>query len=184
MNKIDKNGLINLEKIRNGQNVDFHFEGNLGFELDTPTELHGDLQLYKHFKQDAHSQSFPWHEFYTLEGQLSAKAQLTCVRCLDLIPTPFELDLHCFFAPEKFQHHRDWESETTILFKNIEDDCESEFELFFLQKNQINFKELIEEYQQLNLSGLPLCKEDCLGLCQECGENKNHSTCTHNPGIV
>lgn len=41
----------------------------------------------------------------------------------------------------------------------------------------INITELIRENILINLPIKPMCKDDCLGLCQYCGNNRNIEAC-------
>ena len=43
---------------------------------------------------------------------------------------------------------------------------------------EIDILEQIRENLILNIPMQPLCKQDCKGLCQACGKNKNISTCS------
>jgi len=38
---------------------------------------------------------------------------------------------------------------------------------------------LLREYLVLDIPSRPLCRPECKGLCPECGNNLNESTCEH-----
>ena len=45
--------------------------------------------------------------------------------------------------------------------------------------------DILEEIRQEIMLGYPivsLCREDCRGLCPQCGVNRNEETCNHGPG--
>ena len=49
----------------------------------------------------------------------------------------------------------------------------------------LDLDELIREEAILNFPAKVLCKEDCLGICPDCGKNKNEQTCEcHEAGAV
>lgn len=94
-----------------------------------------------------------------IEGQTSMVIALPCDRCLTDVPTEFELDFE----------------------KNIDLECDLETEELD-EKNYIDgysldvYKLLFNEI----LVGWPmkvLCREDCKGLCNVCGQNLNEGTC-------
>lgn len=43
--------------------------------------------------------------------------------------------------------------------------------------DRIDLSKIVEDVVLMNLPVSFLCKEDCLGLCTECGENLNHGEC-------
>lgn len=50
-------------------------------------------------------------------------------------------------------------------------------DLFSLDQERIDLTELIRESVWVDVPLRGLCKEGCLGLCPNCGENKNTTTC-------
>jgi uncharacterized protein len=46
---------------------------------------------------------------------------------------------------------------------------------------QIDLEPLLREYALLEFPISPVCKPDCKGLCQICGENLNRNPCGHKP---
>lgn len=95
-------------------------------------------------------------DIITLSGKLSAEIELSCSRCL-----------------EKFKHHI--ETEVHESFTN-NPQCENE-EITLLKNEVINVTEVIENNIIIELPIKKLCKENCKGLCQQCGTNLNFSKC-------
>ncbi len=58
---------------------------------------------------------------------------------------------------------------------NVNIDFESSFDK---EKYETDILEQIRENLILNIPMQPLCKQDCKGLCQVCGKNKNISNCS------
>ncbi len=52
-------------------------------------------------------------------------------------------------------------------------------QLLLPKNHQIDFAPIIREYLILDMPITPLCKSDCLGLCPECGANRNEEDCGH-----
>ena len=47
----------------------------------------------------------------------------------------------------------------------------------FYSGREIDLGEILREEVALRLPGAPLCREGCLGLCQQCGHNLNEGDC-------
>jgi uncharacterized protein len=52
----------------------------------------------------------------------------------------------------------------------------------YYRDDQIDLIELLREQFYLALPMKPLCREDCRGLCPQCGVNRNTGTCECAPG--
>lgn len=57
----------------------------------------------------------------------------------------------------------------------------TESELLVPENGHIDLQPLVREYAILELPILPLCREDCKGLCLECGQDLNEKDCGHRP---
>lgn len=95
-------------------------------------------------------------DIISLTGTVKTKIQLTCSRCLESYPYDINLDIN-----EKFSN----------IIANEDDD------IIFLDSDTIDITEIIENNIILTLPIKRLCREDCKGLCQQCGANWNFSTC-------
>ena len=91
--------------------------------------------------------------------QLQGNAGLECSRCLDSIS------------------HR-IETEFTELFASGKKDV-SESAILIPEDHTIDFYPILQEYVVLAQPSHSLCKEDCQGLCVECGVNLNKEDCGH-----
>ena len=94
-----------------------------------------------------------------LQGDFKAKIGLECVRCLENYPQPIQ-----------------WTITELYAFDNR---SVSESNLLVPEDGQIDLTELMREYALLEVPIQPLCKDDCRGLCPECGENRNRMDCGH-----
>lgn len=82
-----------------------------------------------------------------------------CDRCADEITKEYDINLH------------------KILVQKMEND-DDDFDDYIIVENQsLDLDELIWEEISLFLPAKMLCKEDCKGLCQQCGKNLNHEKC-------
>jgi uncharacterized protein len=103
------------------------------------------------------------HEGLLIQGKFHGKTTLECVRCL----TDFEQALQ-------------WEF--TELYAFTEENM-TDSELLVPDDGQIDLEDLVREFAILEIPIKPLCREDCQGLCQECGQNLNEKDCGHEPEI-
>jgi uncharacterized protein len=95
------------------------------------------------------------HEGILATGELSVLASAVCSRCLEPLELPLEVDFQELFAYSLEQ----------------EDD-------FLVRDEKIDLEQAITDAVVLSLPFKPVCSEDCLGLCSECGmklaENPDH----------
>jgi uncharacterized protein len=61
---------------------------------------------------------------------------------------------------------------------------ESEYVYLSEDKLQIDIAEDVRQTLLLSLPMKHLCKEECLGVCTQCGKNLNHSSCSCNKEII
>jgi len=95
------------------------------------------------------------HEGILATGELSVLASAVCSRCLEPLDLALEVDFQELFAYSLEQ----------------EDD-------FLVLDEKIDLEQAITDAVVLSLPFKPVCSEDCLGLCSECGmkmaENPDH----------
>jgi uncharacterized protein len=56
--------------------------------------------------------------------------------------------------------------------------AEEDLDTSVYRDDQINLNEVLREQFYLALPMKPLCREDCAGLCPQCGINRNTGTCS------
>jgi uncharacterized protein len=101
-----------------------------------------------------------------VEGTIEAKLEIECSRCLQKIDKKIEFPFEAaFVSPENFTQTKEAELNAEDLDVSIAED------------NKINFAELVREQILLNLPEQVFCSEDCKGLCQKCGANRNLINC-------
>lgn len=94
-------------------------------------------------------------------GSAQATAVGECVRCLD--PVEQELDVYyqeLFSYPDRAAHH------SKVAGKDQEDTDEEEREL---DGDLMDLEEIIRDALVTAMPFQPVCREDCPGLCSECG---------------
>jgi uncharacterized protein len=110
------------------------------------------------------------HDRFRLVGTLTTTLELRCSRCLEpfLMPVAAAFDLR--YLPEGVGAADGDESEDGELG---DDDTSAAY----YGDEEIDLGALIREQFYLALPMKPLCREDCKGLCPQCGTNLNTDTC-------
>ena len=94
-------------------------------------------------------------------GTLQTEVVMSCSRCLNKTVYPLDLVFH-----ERF---------TQGLEETDHDDEEED--IIYIESDRIDLKPHIEENVLLALPFIPLCDEQCKGLCPVCGTNRNEISC-------
>lgn len=90
-------------------------------------------------------------------GNFQATTSAICGRCLEPAPQ----SLHIEFS-EQF---------------TLPSHADKDTELILPHNGKINFGPILREYLLLEVPINPLCRQDCQGLCPECGNNRNEESC-------
>jgi DUF177 domain-containing protein len=107
---------------------------------------------------------------FLLRAALSYQQKLTCMRCLRPVSVPVasELDL----VLETGRHE--------LPGQELELE-EGDLGLLVLEDAILETRPIIVEQVQLNIPMKPLCKDDCAGLCADCGADLNAGPCGCEP---
>jgi DUF177 domain-containing protein len=128
------------------------FDGRTNqFRVIAPVDLR--LKIYKD------------KERFRLVGSLSTVLELVCSRCVEPFQLPVNAPFDLRYLPQ---------SANTGDEREIEEDDLSEA---FYRDDAIDLGQLMDEQFYLALPMKPLCREDCKGLCPNCGTNLNVDTC-------
>ena len=104
-------------------------------------------------------------EFH-LDGRVRTTLLLRCSRCLEPFTWPVEAPFDLRYRPH-----------TTPSGGDEREIEEEDFSSAFYQNKEIDLGQLIRERLYLSLPMKPLCREECRGLCPQCGTNLNDGTC-------
>ena len=103
---------------------------------------------------------------FRLTGTARTELELACGRCLEPFRMPFEGQIDVRYLPASELSTED-EREVT----------EGDLDTGYYRDDQIDLNELLREQFYLALPMKPLCRDDCAGLCPQCGTNLNTGTC-------
>ena len=104
---------------------------------------------------------------YRLEASLAYEQTVRCDRCLSSIVQTVENDIALLVLPNAPQPTED-EIELSS----------DELEVLYLEGEEIDGRRILIEQLQLNVPMRAVCKDDCQGLCPQCGVNRNLEECS------
>ena len=125
---------------------------SIDFDFETP--LHGEAKIKKMGKS------------YLIQGNVQTLLHFRCARCLKEFNYPlsshFDLTLH------------------PLKEMNLEEEIElgeEDMKSNFFEGGELHLSEIACEQIFLEVPYQPLCREDCKGLCPQCGRDLNLSPC-------
>ncbi len=106
---------------------------------------------------------------YLVDGSARFTADLACSRCVEPYPFASSSPFHLRFRL-RFEASRENE--------DIEISASDELDIEFYTERAISLRDLASEHIQLSIPMKPLCDDKCMGLCPQCGANRNRESCT------
>jgi len=94
-----------------------------------------------------------------LNAEIKVDLEMICSRCLDTFIYPIDIDIEERFTTNS----KSLEDEAIVVFDDV-----------------LDITEIVETSIISTLPIKRVCKENCKGLCQECGCNLNSNTCSCN----
>lgn len=94
-----------------------------------------------------------------VSGPLSGVMTLSCARCLKPFDWPFTLEVHEIFAPG----------------------ATGQDDEYPIEDGQVDLEPMIRDAVILAMPFAPLCRQDCRGLCERCGGDRNLGECSCGP---
>jgi len=123
------------------------------YQIAAPVELEFDIHKDK--------------DRFRLVGRVRTELELECSRCVEPYRFPIDAEFDQRYLPSS-------QASTTDAEREVEED---DLETSYYTDDQIDLSELMREQFYLALPMKPLCREDCKGLCAQCGTNLNTGTC-------
>jgi uncharacterized protein len=108
---------------------------------------------------------------FRLVGTLKSTLELQCSRCLEPYRMPVDIEFDQRYLPQS--------EATPELEAEVPDE---DLETSYYRDEEIDLNDLVREQFYLALPMKPLCRDDCKGLCPQCGTNLNTGTCDCRPG--
>jgi uncharacterized protein len=108
-----------------------------------------------------------------VQGTFTTRLPLECSRCLKTFESPLNIKVE-----EEFFPVIDVNNGTPL---EIPDDPAS----FMIDEHHIlDLREVIRQNALLAIPMKPLCREDCAGLCPQCGKDLNEGSCDCNKEVI
>lgn len=104
---------------------------------------------------------------FRLRGILTARTAQPCDRCLADVELPMSIDFDLLYIPADPSPGRSGE---------IEIDSE-DLGISICHNDEIDLDEMVLEQLELSIPLQVLCREDCRGLCAQCGVDRNLESC-------
>ncbi len=97
-------------------------------------------------------------------GNYEVDLKLRCGRCLKPLKASLKKALKAIYTPDDFMGELELDDKQHRLS---------------YQQKKINIWELLKQDFVVTVPMLPLCNENCRGLCKVCGKDLNESSCDH-----
>jgi len=114
---------------------------------------------------------------FRLRGSLQCTIERPCDRCLAEVSLPLNIDFDLLYAPAE-DLARDFQGRTGEVELG-----EQDLDLATFQHDQIDLDALVIEQVELQVPIRLLCREECRGLCPQCGADWNTEQCSCPPPI-
>ena len=106
-------------------------------------------------------------EKFRLIGTVRTELELACSRCLEAFRLPVDTPFDLRFLPASELAEEDE--------REVQDE---DLDTSYYRDDKIDLNELLREQFYLVLPMKPLCRDNCKGLCPQCGTNWNTGACT------
>lgn len=103
---------------------------------------------------------------FGVSGRATTRLAVECSRCVEPFEVPVDLSFNLRYVP---QAENTGEGE-----REIEED---DLATAYYREGLLDLVDLLREQFVLALPMKPLCREDCRGLCPQCGTNLNRTQC-------
>jgi uncharacterized protein len=108
-------------------------------------------------------------------GDFHGELTVACSRCVGPVTIPIDEKLRVTFMPKHEMPAED-DEQASAEDEGVEV-TEGDLDLFPYEGEAIDLEPLFREQFVLAVPYAPLCREDCKGLCPQCGIDRNSNTC-------
>lgn len=97
-------------------------------------------------------------------GHIASRPVGQCARCLERYDFPLDVDFAVVLAPKP-------------PAGQSPDRAEEDVDIGYYDGDEVDLTPIVREQIILALPTRPLCREECRGLCPQCGANRNDTEC-------
>ncbi len=101
-----------------------------------------------------------------VQGELATEVEAACARCLEPVKREVARKFELLYRPQGSDAGREEISVT-----------DAEAEIGYYQGDGVELKDILREQILLAVPMKMVCREECKGLCPQCGQNLNQGTC-------
>ena len=134
-----------------------------GFELRQKGPLHAEGRAELIVEHRGHKHNV---EDIRIVGNLDATMEVNCARCLDLVTYPVNWPFDLLYRPLGVDRRAE---EVSIT--------EADTEIGYYEGEGLLLEDVLREQVLLATPVKLVCRDDCKGLCPQCGTNLNVETC-------
>lgn len=102
-----------------------------------------------------------------LKGSLSTEIKMVCSRCLEPVNYKIQSRISSHYVPGPKPGSREADVELQA----------ADIEMEFYSDDRIDLTQTVYDQMMLSLPLVCLCREDCRGICSQCGVNRNKTHC-------
>jgi uncharacterized protein len=165
--------------------IEIHHIPSQGLDLDFERPAHHFIGL-KELVQSGecefqsplaiHLEVLPVRDFFRVRGRIETTIRQACVRCLETFDSPLSCRFTLNYSKQIPQDVH--QADTAGIELTAE-----QIGMIFIEGNEINFQDALQEQVILAIPFKPLCRTDCKGLCAQCGQDLNSGPCrcSHKP---
>ncbi|HVR42395.1 MAG TPA: DUF177 domain-containing protein [Thermoanaerobaculia bacterium] len=106
---------------------------------------------------------------FLVRGSVDYQADLHCSRCLEPFPFAIHSEFTLRYVPPAAWEGLGGVEELEIAPEDLDQEV--------YREPAVELRPIVLEQVQLSLPMKPLCEEGCLGLCPDCGTNRNRGAC-------
>lgn len=106
-------------------------------------------------------------------GKVKGIVTVACSRCVGPAHITLDEPVHATFLPA---HAMPAQLDEDSADEGVEL-AENDLDVYPFDGEVVDLEPLVREQFVLAVPFAPLCREDCLGLCPQCGADRNHASC-------
>jgi uncharacterized protein len=113
---------------------------------------------------------------YRMTGKVTATLEVACGRCLEPFTLPVAADIDLTYLPDPHAE----KPVAAPVARGVEAElelAEEDLTTAYYRGQVLDLGDMLREQFYLAMPMRLLCREDCQGLCAQCGTNKNQGTC-------
>ncbi len=156
---------------------EFHFTENDPWIVEAVAEVDEEKQAPSDRKIEAHMNLQKVDQVVVISGDIETTLQLLCSRCATPFPLACNMEFKSLFSQDVAYAGLDQNHGKARHAHDYAADDEVDLDITYLKSEYIELGDVISEQLRLQIPFQPLCKDDCKGICANCGADLNKGRC-------